>query len=96
MSHVEILSSGEKIRKRDIVDDLKEFIKRYEFYDDECHRLWKDYEELEAKYEKVVIENETLKDKCVDPMLENADYVWDEIARETAKKKTNKRRWRVK
>ncbi|NQN50357.1 hypothetical protein HPA16_08400 [Streptococcus suis] len=84
------------MRKRDIVDDLKEFIKRYEFYDDECHRLWKDYEELEAKYEKVVIENETLKDKCVDPMLENADYVWDEIARETAKKKTNKRRWRVK
>ncbi|MGC6552001.1 hypothetical protein ACPC58_01815 [Streptococcus sp. VTCC 12905] len=38
MSHVEILSSGEKIRKRDVVDDLKEFIKRYEFYDDECHR----------------------------------------------------------
>ena len=95
MSHVEILSSGEKIRKHDVVDDLKEFIKRYEFYDDECHRLWKDYEELEAKHEKVVAENETLKDKCVDLMLENADYVWDEIARETAKKRANSRKWRA-
>ncbi|CYW18719.1 hypothetical protein [Streptococcus suis] len=39
---------------------------------------------------------ETLKDKCVDLMLENADYVWDEIARETAKQRANKRRWRAK
>ncbi|HFU4509258.1 TPA: hypothetical protein ACGPA8_000220 [Streptococcus suis] len=95
MSHVEILSSGEKIRKRDVVDDLKEFIKRCEFYDDECHRLWKDYEELEAKHEKAVAENESLKDKCVDLMLENADYVWDEMARETAKKRANTRKWRA-
>ena len=64
--------------------------------DDECHRLWKDYEELEAKHEKVVAENESLKDKCVDLMLENADYVWDEIARETANKRANTRRWRAK
>ena len=96
MSHVEIISSGEKIRKRDVVDDLKEFINLYEFYDDECHRLWKDYEELEAKHEKVVAENESLKDKCVDLMLENADYVWDEMARETAKKRANTRKWRAK
>ncbi|WP_449451654.1 hypothetical protein [Streptococcus suis] len=39
---------------------------------------------------------ETLKDKCVDLMLENADYVWDEMARETAKKRANTRRWRAK
>ncbi|HEM5103833.1 TPA: hypothetical protein U1268_001953 [Streptococcus suis] len=39
---------------------------------------------------------ETLKDKCVDLMLENADYVWDEMARETAKQRANKRRWRAK
>ena len=39
---------------------------------------------------------ETLKDKCVDLMLENADYVWDEIARETAKKRANTRKWRAK
>ena len=95
MSHVEMLQSGEKIRKHDVVDDLKEFIKRYEFYDDECHRLWKDYEELEAKHEKVVAENESLKDKCVDLMLKNADHVWDEMARETAKKRANTRKWRT-
>ena len=96
MSHVEILSSVEKIRKHDVVDDFKEFIKRYEFYEDECHRLWKDYEELEAKHEKVVAENESLKDKCVDLMLENADYVWNEMARETAKKRANVRKWMAK
>lgn len=28
--------------------------------------------------------------------LENADYVWDEIARETAKKRANTRKWRAK
>ncbi|CYX76590.1 hypothetical protein HPA78_00480 [Streptococcus suis] len=39
---------------------------------------------------------ETLKDKCVDLMLENADYVWDEIARETAKQRANTRKWRAK
>ncbi|MEI4302697.1 hypothetical protein V9664_09555 [Streptococcus suis] len=39
---------------------------------------------------------ETLKDKCVDLMLENADYVWDEMARETAKKRANKRKWNSK
>ncbi|HFU4072707.1 TPA: hypothetical protein ACGO5V_000512 [Streptococcus suis] len=39
---------------------------------------------------------ETLKDQCVDLMLENADYVWDEIARETAKQRANTRKWRAK
>ncbi|CYZ55244.1 Uncharacterised protein [Streptococcus suis] len=46
--------------------------------------------------ERQEIEIETLKDKCVDLMLENADYVWDEIARETAKQRTNTRKWRAK
>lgn len=39
---------------------------------------------------------ETLKDKCVDLMLENADYVWNEIAKENAKKRANTRKWRAK
>lgn len=49
---------------------------------------------LEKEEDQVVIE--TLKDKCVDLMLENADYVWDEMARETAKKRSNTRKWRAK
>ncbi|HEL2334955.1 TPA: single-stranded DNA-binding protein [Streptococcus suis] len=52
-------------------------------------RAYKDIERQE-------IEIETLKDKCVDLMLENADYVWDEIARETSKKRSNTRKWRAK
>ncbi len=60
------------------------------FLEDELYnRAYKDIERQE-------IEIETLKEKCVDLMLENADYVWDEMARETAKKRANKRKWRAK
>lgn len=37
---------------------------------------------------------EALKDKCVDLMLENADYVWDEMVRSAMAKRANTRRWR--
>ena len=37
---------------------------------------------------------EDLKDKCVDLMLENADYVSDEMARSAMAKRANTRRWR--
>ncbi|HEM5914764.1 TPA: hypothetical protein U2A93_000763 [Streptococcus suis] len=63
---------------------------RIHFLEDELYnRAYKDIERQE-------IEIETLKDKCVDLMLENADYVWDEIARETAKQRANTRKWRAK
>lgn len=63
---------------------------RIRFLEDELYnRAYKDIERQE-------IEIETLKDKCVDLMLENADYVWDEMSRETAKKRANKRKWRAK
>ncbi|HEP1818443.1 TPA: hypothetical protein VB845_000222 [Streptococcus suis] len=39
---------------------------------------------------------ETLKDKCEDLLLENAGYVWDEMARESTKKRANTRKWRAK
>lgn len=43
---------------------------RIRFLEDELYnRAYKDIERQE-------IEIETLKDKCVDLMLENADYVW--------------------
>ncbi|HEM4919316.1 TPA: hypothetical protein U1153_001121 [Streptococcus suis] len=70
----------------DVVQSLKE----NEFLKDELYnRAYKDIERQE-------IEIETLKDKCVDLMLENADYIWDEMARETAKKRANTRRRRAK
>ena len=60
-----------------------------EFLKDELYnRAYNDIERQE-------IEIDTLKDKCVDLMLENADHVWDEIARETAKKRANTRKWRA-
>ena len=63
---------------------------RIRFLEDELYnRAYKDIERQE-------IEIETLKDKCVDLMLENADYVWDEMTREIAKKRSNTRKWRAK
>ncbi|HEM5173203.1 TPA: hypothetical protein U1315_000652 [Streptococcus suis] len=70
--------------------DIVQLLKENEFLKDELYnRAYKDIELQE-------IEIENLRDKCVDLMLENADYVWDEIARETAMQRANKRRWRAK
>ncbi|WP_239016721.1 hypothetical protein [Streptococcus suis] len=70
--------------------DVVHLLKENEFLKDELYnRAYKDIERQE-------IEIETLKDKCVDLMIENADYVWDEITRETAMQRANKRKWRAK
>ena len=69
--------------------DVVQLLKENEFLKDELYnRAYNDIERQE-------IEIDTLKDKCVDLMLENADYVRDEIARETAKKRANTRKWRA-
>ncbi|MGV3011515.1 hypothetical protein [Streptococcus thoraltensis] len=63
---------------------------RIRFLEDELYnRAYKDIERYE-------VEIEQLKDKCVDLMLENADYVWDEMARSAIARKANKRKWRSK
>lgn len=63
---------------------------RIRFLEDELYnRAYKDIERQE-------IEIETLKDKCVDLMLENADYVWDEMAKKANKNRANKRKWKSK
>lgn len=70
--------------------DVVQLLKENEFLKDELYnRAYKDIERQE-------IEIETLKDKCVDLMLENSDYVWDEMAKKAAKNRANKRRWRAK
>ncbi|HFI0164143.1 TPA: hypothetical protein ACGORW_001973 [Streptococcus suis] len=70
--------------------DVIQVLRQNEFLKDELYnRAYKDIERQE-------IEIENLKDKCVDLMLENADYVWDEMARETAKQRANTRKWRAK
>lgn len=70
--------------------DIVQLLKENEFLKDELYnRAYKDIERQE-------IEIENLRDKCVDLMLENADYVWDEMARESTKKKANTRKWNSK
>ncbi|MDW8759456.1 hypothetical protein Q7W32_06410 [Streptococcus suis] len=70
--------------------DVVQLLKENEFLKDELYnRAYKDIERQE-------IEIERLKDKCEDLLLENAGYVWDEMARESTKKKANTRRWRAK
>lgn len=64
------------------------------FLEDELYnRAYKDIEKQEA-------EIDSLKEKCVNIMLENADYVWGEmarsaIARDKAEKRRAHRRWRA-
>ncbi|MDY3041205.1 hypothetical protein [Streptococcus pluranimalium] len=63
---------------------------RIRFLEDELYnRSYKDIERQEVEIER-------LKDKCVDLMLENADYVWDEMACSAIARKANKRKWRAK
>ncbi|WP_261309211.1 hypothetical protein [Streptococcus suis] len=70
--------------------DVVQLLKENEFLKDELYnRAYKDIERQE-------IEIERLKDKCEDLLLENAGYVWDEMARETVKKRVNTRKWRAK
>ncbi|WP_225620748.1 hypothetical protein [Streptococcus suis] len=70
--------------------DVVQLLKENEFLKDELYnRAYKDTERQE-------IEIERLKDKCEDLLLENAGYVWDEMARESTKKRANTRRWRAK
>ena len=67
---------------------------RIRFLEDELYeRAYKDIERQEAEIDR-------LKEKCVNLMLENADYVWDEMARsaiahDKAEKRRPHRRWRA-
>lgn len=63
-------------------------VERIRFLEDELYnRTYKDIERQEAEIDR-------LKEKCVNLMLENADYVWDEMARSAMAKRANTRRWR--
>lgn len=67
---------------------------RIRFLEDELYnRAYKDIEKQEAEIDK-------LRVRCLDLQLENADYVWDEmarsaIARDKAEKRRAHRRWRA-
>lgn len=62
---------------------------RIRFLEDELYnRAYKDIERQEAEIDR-------LKEKCVNLMLENADYVWDEMASSDMAKRANKRKWRA-
>ena len=66
----------------------KAMVERIRFLEDELYnRAYKDIERQEAEIDR-------LKEKCINLMLENADYVWDEMARSDMAKRANKRKWR--
>lgn len=78
-----------------ITFDSPNVISTEDRYAEEITELKKELTACYREKEEDQVAIETLKDKCVDLMLENADYVWDEIARETAKKRANARKWRA-
>lgn len=67
---------------------------RIRFLEDELYqRAYKDIERQEAEIDK-------LRSRCLDLQLENADHVWDEMARSAiahakAEKRWPYRRWRA-
>ena len=92
MSHVKILADGTSVRQRDIVDDLKDFIKRYEFYEDEVHKLWKDYEELEVENENLKVENARLKNDKQDLLYALSNSIWHSMKLEP-RLRASRRKW---
>ncbi|WP_155971622.1 hypothetical protein [Streptococcus ruminantium] len=79
-----------------ITFDSPNVISTEDRYAEEIAELKKELVACYREKEEDQVAIETLENKCVDLMLENADYVWDEIARETAKQRANKRRWGAK
>lgn len=78
-----------------ITFDSPNVISTEDRYAEEIAELKKELTACYREKEEDQVAIETLKDKCVDLMLKNADHVWDEMARETAKKRANKRKWRA-
>ena len=78
-----------------ITFDSPNVISTEDRYVEEIAELKKELAACYREKEEDQVAIEALKDKCVGLMLENADYIWDEIARETVKNRANKRRWRA-
>lgn len=74
-----------EVAKRDIIDDLKDVINRYEFYRDEVRRCYYDMEEYEAKIDLL----ETQKMDLVEAL---ANKTWQDM-RQTAFKRRQARKW---
>lgn len=78
-------SNGIEVAKRDIIDDLKDVINRYEFYRDEVRRCYYDMEEYEAKIDLL----ETQKMDLVEAL---ANKTWKDM-RHTAFWRRQARKW---
>ena len=81
-------SNGIEVAKRDIIDDLKDVINRYEFYRDEVRRCYYYMEEYEAKIDLL----ETQKMDLVEAL---ANKTWQDM-RHAAFKRRQARKWRAK
>lgn len=79
-----------------ITFDSPNVISTEDRYAEEITELKKELTACYREKDEDQVAIETLKEKYVDLMLENADHVWDEITRETAKKRANTRRWMAK
>ncbi len=78
-----------------ITFDSPNVISTEDRYIEETAELKKELAACYREKEEDQVTIKTLKDKCVDLMLENADYVWEQMARESAKKRANTRKWRA-
>ncbi|HEM4064104.1 TPA: hypothetical protein U1W16_000857 [Streptococcus suis] len=89
MSRIVNFGNGITARQRDVIDDLKDAIKRYEFLENENERLIKDQQEQEKKVDFLKQQNHQL-------FAVIGRQVWEHVLSSAMSKKGNRRKWRAK
>ncbi|CYU40705.1 Uncharacterised protein [Streptococcus suis] len=89
MSRIVNFGNGITARQRDVIDDLKDAIKRYEFLENENERLIKDQQEQEKKIDFLKQQNHQL-------FAAIGRQVWEQISSSAMSRKANRRKWRAK
>lgn len=75
--------------ERDVIDDLKNAIKRYGFLENENERLTKEWHEQNEKIDFLKQQNHQL-------FAAIGKQVWKQVLSSTMSRKANRRKWRSK
>ncbi|HEM5432343.1 TPA: hypothetical protein U1578_001387 [Streptococcus suis] len=89
MSRIVNLGNGITARKRDVIDDLKDAIERYEFLENENERLTKDRQKQEKKIDFLKQQNHQL-------FAAIGRQVWEQVLSSAMSRKESRRKWRAK
>ncbi|HEM3702185.1 TPA: hypothetical protein U1D11_000655 [Streptococcus suis] len=88
MSRIVNFGNGITARQRDVIDDLKDAIERYEFLENENERLIKDRHEQEERIDFLKQQNHQL-------FAAIGRQVWEQVLSSAMSRKENRRKWRA-